>query len=123
MAQPVRYTPAQRTKKADFGSVQSVKNKYSGAYIPTFVKEFTLHYATIKRTLTQTYMTQGTQFQDTKIISVQHNSKLESLDKKLMKVRIDGDTYNIVDISLDDSTNDYIKYDFITIAKDKKGGA
>ncbi|WP_311408373.1 phage head closure protein [Liquorilactobacillus uvarum] len=123
MSQPVRYTPAQMSNKADFGSVQSVKNQFSGANIPTFVKQFTLHYASIKRTLTQTYMIQGTQFQDTQIIAVQHNSKISDLDKTLMRIQINGDAYKIVDASLDDSTDDYIKYDFITIAKDKKGGA
>ncbi|WP_056960183.1 phage head closure protein [Liquorilactobacillus satsumensis] len=114
----IRYSPSDMVKKANFGGVQSVKNKFSGANVPTFVKQFTLHYKDIKRTLTQTYMLQGTELQDTKIIAVRHNSKLVDT----MKVQISGDSYDIKDISVDDS-NDYITYDLITIAKVKKGGA
>lgn len=114
----IKYTPQEMSKKADFGGTQSIKNRFSGAYIPTFVKEFTLHYKTIKRTLTQTYMLQGTELQDTKVIAVRHNSKLVNT----LKVQIGEDIYSIKDISIDDS-NDYIVYDLITISKDKKGGA
>ncbi|MFT8557890.1 phage head closure protein [Liquorilactobacillus hordei] len=113
-----KYTPSQMAKTADFGSVKSVQNKFSKAYIPTFVKQFTLHYAPVKRTLTQTIMLAETTLADSKIIAVRHNPKLE----ESMKVQIGKDTYSIEDISIDE-TNEYITYDFVTISKVKKGGA
>lgn len=110
------YSPYQMNKKASFGSIKSV-TKPSGVNVPEFTEEFKLHYSSVKRTLTQTYQLQGTELQDTKVIAIQHNPKVNDS----LRVVLSGVQYKIVDDSIDDSNN-YLTYDLLTIKKVTKGG-
>lgn len=109
------YQPYQFKKKATFGTIKSVENK-AGVNVPTFVGQFTLHYATIKNTIDQKYQALGTGYENTLIIAVKHDSRVSDS----LECQIDGVTHKIVDVSSDDSM--YISYDLVTIKKTKKVG-
>lgn len=110
------YSPYRMDKKASFGSTKSV-TKPSGVSVPEFSEDFKLHYSSVKRTLTQTYQLEGTELQDTKVIAIQHNPKVNDT----LRVELAGVQYKIVDDSIDDSSN-YLTYDLLTIKKVSKGG-
>jgi SPP1 family predicted phage head-tail adaptor len=112
-----RYQPYQFRKIADFGAIKSVSDPQTGVNVPTFVKQFRLHYAPIKRTLTQQYELVGTELQDTIIIAIRHNKDVQ----ESMQVQIKDMAYTILNLSLDES-NSYITYDFLTLKKVKRGG-
>lgn len=111
-----QYAPYRLNHTAVFGVSTSTKLP-SGVSKPDIKAVATLHYASVKRTLTQTYSLVGTRLDNTKIIAVAHNKQLEDCDL----VKIDNDLYNIVDASIDDDTS-YLTYDLLTIQKVTKGG-
>lgn len=113
-----QYQPYELNRIAEFGTIKSVRNEYTGVNIPQFVSEFKLHYATIKRTLDQQYQLVGTSIADTILIVIRHNSKVN--DALHVTLR-DGIEYRIESISADDSNN-YLTYDILTLAKVQKGG-
>ncbi|MFL2020489.1 phage head closure protein, partial [Weissella hellenica] len=53
-------TPFELNRRADFGTVQTVQNPDNGSMKKTFVKAFSLWYASKTRTLNQQYQIQGT---------------------------------------------------------------
>ncbi|MFT8425761.1 MAG: phage head closure protein [Liquorilactobacillus sp.] len=109
------YQPYQFKKKAIFGTTSSVENS-AGVNVPTFVGQFALHYATIKNTIDQKYQALGTKYENTLIIAVKHDSRVNDS----LECQLDGITHEIVDVSSDDSM--YLSYDLITIKKTKKVG-
>lgn len=109
------YKPYQLNKTADFGVIESIENG-AGVNVPKFQKKLTLHYARVKTTMTQKYLSAGTELEDTTTIAVRHNSQLESM----RQCQIKGVTYDITDVSPDDEM--YIAYDFVTLSKIKRGG-
>ncbi|MGY0276140.1 phage head closure protein [Limosilactobacillus fermentum] len=112
---PYSYQPYQMRYTAEFGSFNTVDNDM-GIPLPTFVSQFKLHYARVSQTISQKYEALGTDFENTQILVVRHDSRLT--DK--LAVRIDGKVYSIVDLSVRDDT--YLSYDLITIKRYKAGG-
>jgi SPP1 family predicted phage head-tail adaptor len=104
----MRYT-------AEFGSFDMAENSM-GIPMPTFVSQFKLHYARVSQTISQKYEVLGTDFENTQILAVRHDKRLT--DK--LAVRINGQVYSIVDLSVRDDT--YLSYDLITIKRYKAGG-
>lgn len=109
--------PANFNRKAQFGTVKSVLNTNTGGYNDSFVAQLSLWCAARTRTLTQQYQIENTELNDTIIITIHHNSKVNSS----MRVVYQGKQYSIVDISSDDS-NQYMTYDFVTMKLVNKAG-
>lgn len=111
------YQPYQMTKTCQLGAVKSVKNKYSGVNIPTFVASKTVHYAPLKRTFNQKYELVGTRLDETTEIAIQHQDIGDA-----QQVKIGDITYNILDNSIDDSV-EYLTYDILTLKDTTKVGS
>lgn len=105
-------TPFELNRRANFGTVQTVQNPDNGSMKKTFVKAFSLWYASKTRTLNQQYQIQGTALENTKVIIVRHNPKVEAIKV----VQIDDVMYDLVSYSPDESNN-YNTYDFVTLKR------
>ncbi|MCT0485690.1 phage head closure protein [Weissella paramesenteroides] len=105
-------TPFELNRRADFGTVQTVQNSDNGSMKKTFVKAFSLWYASKTRTLNQQYQIQGTALENTKVIIVRHNPKVEAIKA----VQIGDVMYDLVSYSPDESNN-YNTYDFVTLKR------
>lgn len=101
---------------AEFGKPVSTVNG-AGVSVPKFNKLFSLHYAISKKTLTQQYLALKTDYANTTVLVIRHDSRVE----QCTQVQIDGVTYNILDYSPDDTT--YNSLDYVTIKAVKKVGA
>lgn len=111
-----RNQPSFFNHTAQFGTISSKQNKYTGVSIPQFVPEFKLHYAIYKRSVTQRYLSSlSSEKTDDLLIYIRHNDKV--LDT--MQVKINKSTYNITDIS--PSNNEAVDYDLVTLQKITKG--
>ena len=106
------FKPSDFNRKADFGTVESVQNPNNGSIKKSFVKQFSLWYASKTRTLNQQYQIQGTALDNTKVIVVRHNPAVEGIKV----AQIDGVMYDIVQYSPDES-NAIITYDFVTLKR------
>lgn len=110
-------------KPTDFGQVvalgkkESERNPYTGASIAKFVQEYKLHFATQKRTITQQYMVVGTRLENTVIIITRHDERNDGVTW----AQISGTDYEVLSVSPDDS-NEYIRYDYLTLSKITSGG-
>lgn len=105
-------TPFELNGRADFGTVKTVQSPDNGAMKKTFLKSFSLWYASKTRTLNQQYQIQGTALENTKVIIVRHNSAIEAIKV----VQIDKILYDLVNYSPDESNN-YNTYDFVTLKR------
>lgn len=105
-------TPFELNRRADFGMVKTVQNPDNGSMKKTFVKAFSLWYASKTRTLNQQYQIQGTALENTKVIIVRHNPKVEAIKA----VQIGDVMYDLVSYSPDESNN-YNTYDFVTLKR------
>lgn len=105
-------TPFELNRRADFGTVQTVQNPDNGSMKKTFVKAFSLWYASKTRTLNQQYQIQGTALENTKVIIVRHNPKVEAIKA----VQIGDVMYDLLSYSPDESNN-YNTYDFVTLKR------
>jgi SPP1 family predicted phage head-tail adaptor len=114
---PRKFMPSLFNKKIQAGTVKSVLNRDTGDYDETFVSLFSLWAYPQKRSLTQQYNLVGTDLEDTVVLIVRHNDQLS----KSLEVLYDGDYYNILDISIDNSLN-YMSYDYLTIKLSSKVG-
>lgn len=110
------YQPYQMTRMASFGNYEN-KESRTGIIKQTFKEVCKLHFAIVHQTISQKYDAINSQYQDARIIAVQHTSAIN--DK--LTCKIDGNVYRILDISPDQDT--YISYDLVTLSliKDKKG--
>lgn len=106
------FKPSDFNKKVKFGSVEEVKNPHTGSIIKKFVPKATLWYAPKTRTLNQQYQLIGTEFDNTKIIVIRHNSAVENYTR----AQINGVDYEISSYSPDES-NHYDTYDFVTLKR------
>ncbi|WP_461241094.1 phage head closure protein [Paucilactobacillus sp. N302-9] len=111
------YSPYQFNKIAEFGDVESKMNEFSGVNVDTLVTKFKLHYAPVRRTLTQKYELMNTSLEDTIVIAVRHSPRVN----EDLFVKLDNVQYKIMDISSDDSDM-YVTYDLLTVQKVKKRG-
>lgn len=105
-----RILPSQFNKIAQFGTVKNTENDNTGDYDTEFVSDFSLHVLPSKRSITQQYQVIGTELEDTVVIVIRHNPKVT----KSLKVIYAGRTYDILDISQDDSFN-INAYDYLTM--------
>ena len=106
------FKPSDFNKKVTFGTVKTVQNPDNGSMKKTFVKAFSLWYASKTRTLNQQYQIQGTSLENTKVIVVRHNPEVEVI--KMVQI---GDVmYDLVGYSPDESNN-YNTYDFVTLKR------
>lgn len=112
----IAFQPSQFNKVASFGKNVTYEDENTGMTRKGFKELFTLHYRNVKRTVTQQYSLLGTELENTKIIMIQHNDKVDDT----MLVTIDGQQYNVVSIEVDES-NVYLKYDYLTIKATQKG--
>ncbi|WP_311408611.1 phage head closure protein [Liquorilactobacillus uvarum] len=111
------YKPYQMIKKCSLGKVEDVRNQHTGVTKPVFSTVRDVHYAQVKRSLTQKYLISlGSSLNDTIMIAIQHQ---DMTDIKLVKMN--GVVYDIEDNSIDDS-NVYIKYDILTLQENTKVG-
>ena len=108
----VKIRPHQLNHRADFGTIESVINPNTGGSTKQFVSQFSLWCAYRTRTLNQMFAAKQAGLSDTRTIAVRHNEDINDA----LRVRLDGQTYKIVDISPDD-TNGFMTFDFITISK------
>lgn len=113
-----KFTPDAFSHVAQFGTTKDVTNKYTGATISAFVPSYKLHYTTNKRTLTQQYLLVGTRLDNSVVIVTRHDNR--NATAQLVKLD-DGVTYSVNECSPDDS-NDYIRYDYLTLKKVTSGG-
>lgn len=111
------YQPYQMAKTAQFGIYENIKSRV-GIIRQEFKPQMKLHFAFVNQTLSQKAENNGTEFQDSRIIAVNHNA---SLSKKLT-CKIDDHVYKILDISPGHDT--YISYDLVTLSEieNRKGG-
>lgn len=109
------FKPSDFSHTAELGSSQSHKTG-AGINITSFVPAYKLHYKQQKRTLTQQYTLIGTRLDNSITIIVRHDER----NPRQLQARLDGIVYNIADVSPDDSNN-YIKYDYLTLIKVTKG--
>ncbi|KRL36618.1 hypothetical protein FD20_GL001161 [Liquorilactobacillus uvarum DSM 19971] len=111
------YKPYQMIKKCSLGKIEDVRNQYTGVTKPVFSTVRDVHYAQVKRSLTQKYLISlGSSLNDTIMIAIQHQ---DMTDIKLVKMN--EVVYDIEDNSIDDS-NVYIKYDILTLQENTKVG-
>lgn len=114
---PKKFLPSKFNKRVSFGSVKSVPNDMTGDYDTKFVKDFCLWCMPQKRTLNQQYQLLHTELEDSIVLVVRHNSKIN----KKQKVKYDGQEYSILDVSSDEGFN-YMAYDYVTVKLVTKGG-
>lgn len=113
----LKYKPSDFNKKAQFGTIKSGFNPKNGNTIKQFVPQIVLKYAPKIRTLTQQYTILGTKLEDTILIVIRHN---KAINGKLIAKLADGQYYDIVSVSPDDSNN-IITYDIVTFTLNKTG--
>lgn len=110
-----KYKPTDFNKRAVFGAFETIEDDIGNQKKGDFKGEFTRHYKTTKRTFEQEYSVQTTKYEDTTTIVVRHGKPIS--DQWIVKLA-DGNFYEIVTISPDDSNN-VITYDFVTIKRKK----
>lgn len=112
-----KYKASDFNKTVKFGTVKSITSEINGSIIQKFIPQMSLKYASKMRTLTQQYTILGTRLEDTRMIVIRHNKTLQD---KLIAMLPDGQYYDIVGISPDDSNN-IITYDIVTLKLNQKG--
>ncbi|MGR8826326.1 phage head closure protein [Leuconostoc citreum] len=112
----LKYRPSDFNKTVQFGTVKTETNRVNMNKIVRFVPQLSLKYAPKTRTMTQQYTILGTKLEDTILIVIRHNKGLKD---KLIGLMPDGQYYDIIGVSPDDSNN-IITYDIVTL-KLKKG--
>lgn len=111
------YQPFQMSHIAEFidpSAVTYVKNK-RGMEVAVPKPGMKLHFAYVNQTISQKYQTLGTEYEDSRIIAVQHNPSLT----ESMQCKIGDQKYSVLNVSVNDST--YLSYDLVTIKAVKKG--
>lgn len=115
IAVTVNFLPSDFSRTIELGCPQSHKTG-AGINVTSFVPTYSLHFKQQKRTLTQQYTLVGTRLDNSITIIVRHDDR--NTDQQ--QARISNTIYNIADVSPDDSNN-YIKYDYLTLIKVTKG--
>ncbi len=106
------YKPYQFNHLITFCDSQNTINQ-AGINVTKLVPAFSLHFAYIKQTITQKYQLIGTDLENTKLIAIRHNAKVNNYQYAL----IDNQEYRIIDVSSDNTM--YIAYDILTIKQSK----
>jgi SPP1 family predicted phage head-tail adaptor len=117
MMATMKLKPSDFNHKITFRKTKDKLDKSGNFYVPTLISELSLWCAPRTRTLNQQYQIMKTELEDTIIVVIRHNPKVnESYEAKYR-----DEFYDIVSISTDD-TNQTFAYDFITLKKIKKAG-
>ncbi|WP_375661142.1 phage head closure protein [Bartonella sp. CL71SXKL] len=111
------YQPYQMRNKAHFGH-DGFKENAQGVNVPSFVDDFSLHYANVNQTMNQRYLAAGTDMEYTTTIAVHHDKRLH--DQLRCKLA-DGKEYIIAQYSPNDDM--YNSYDILVLSRKTKGGA
>lgn len=113
----LNYDISRLKQRVEFGTTESVKNKYSGVSIPTFVSQFTVWCGSYSQTLTQQYTLLGTNQKAVKSIVIRHNDRVTDS----LEARIDGQTYSVVSVNSDPGVNafDVVTLQIVTGVKDE----
>ncbi|WP_057705555.1 phage head closure protein [Lactiplantibacillus xiangfangensis] len=98
------------SERVTLGSYQPVPNDNTGDYDNKFVPGFDLHCARYQRTMEQKVQIIGTAYEETIILAVRRNSKID----KSMIAQYQGNKYQIVDFSKD-SSGLPVGYDLMTL--------
>lgn len=114
---------AAKFKPSDFSHIIWIGNPQShttgaGINVTSFHLNYFLHCKQQKRTLTQQYSLIGTRLDNSITMITRHDAR--NIVYKQAQLDTDRTVYNIVDVSTDDS-NDYIRYDYLTLVKITKG--
>lgn len=114
----MKLKPSDLNQRIQIGTTKDVLDESGNFYSPQFLPELTLWCAPRTRTLTQQYQIMKTELEDTILVVIRHNPKVN--DGYVAKYR--GELYDIVAVS-DDESNQLITYDIITLRKIKKVGS
>lgn len=118
MVAAMKLKPSDFNHRIVFGKTKDELDESGNFYVPTLIPELSLWCAPRTRTLNQQYQIMKTELEDTIIVVIRHNPKVnESYEAEYR-----NEFYDIVSISTDD-TNQTFAYDFITLKKVKKAGA
>ena len=112
MANKLLFKPSDMNIKVNFTSIQTVKSSVNGSVTKKNTTVFTRYGAIKTRTLNQQYLTVGTAVEDTIVVGIKHDSRVN----KTLGITINSVNYSIINISTDESNN-YTKFDLITIKK------
>ncbi|MEF7475263.1 phage head closure protein [Pediococcus pentosaceus] len=113
----MKLKPSDFNHKITFRKTDDELDKSGNFYTPTIVSELSLWCAPRTRTLNQQYQIMKTELEDTIIVVIRHNPKVN----ESYEVKYQNENYDIVSISTDD-TNKTFAYDFVTLKKVKKAG-
>lgn len=106
------FSPSDLNLKAEFTTFQTVISPVNGSQIKKPITLFTKWAGYRRRTLNQTYQINGTTLEDSILIGVKHDERIN----KTLGVTIKGVNYSIQSISPDE-TNSYFTFDLITLKK------
>lgn len=109
------YQPYQMRHVASFRKLET-KTTGAGVNISVPVEVFKLHYADVRQTMDQRYLTAGRTVTFTRTIAVRHDRRLDSS----LHVFLDKQEYGIAEISPNDEN--YNSYDLLMLSAVKKGG-
>ena len=112
MANKPLFKPSDLDKQVDFTTIKTVISPVNGSSVKKPVTLFTKWGAIRRRTLNQQYQAIGTTVEDSIVIGVTHDSRIN----KTLGVTLAGVNYQILDVSADEN-NYYLTYDLITIKK------
>lgn len=118
MMATMKLKPSDFNRRITFGKTKDKLDKSGNFYVPKLIPELSLWCAPRIRTLNQQYQIMKTELEDTIIVAIRHNPKIN----ETYNAEYRDELYNIVSISTDD-TNQTFAYDFITLKKVKKAGA
>ena len=115
---PKKINQSMFNKKCEFGTVKTVQNEANMGKHIEFIANFSLWCYPKKRTIRQEYEIYNTELEDSIVLIIRHNDNVN----KQLKVKFNGDLYEILTINADDSLN-FMAYDYLTVKKvQKKGG-
>jgi len=106
------FKPSDLDKQVDFTTIKTVTSPVNGSQVKKPVTLFTKWGAIRRRNLTQQYAVIGTTVEDSIVIGVAHDSRIN----KTLGVTLAGVNYQILDVSPDE-TNHYIAFDLLTVKK------
>lgn len=110
MANNQLFKPSDLNLRVNFTTFKSVPSPINGSITKQNVILFTKFGAFKTRTLSQNYNIVGTTLENTLVIGVKHDERIN----KTLGITVKGVNYEILDISPDESNN-YIAYDLVTV--------
>lgn len=114
---PKKLLHSDFNKRIEFGTIESTLNENTGGQNREFIP-LTQVWCSIKtRSLNQMFSAKTAGLEDTITVIIRSNRKIN----ESLIARLNGKTYRIENISVDESNN-YMPYDFITMREINKAG-